>query len=280
MNPGPRWAAHPTRQAQVLRDKMAARHRAKIATPHGLRTCFEARIQRDGKQDAGSPVRRDTPRTQQGRGPSPTASRTGSPPTQGADPPAPRERRCELCGEPGKVLVHQVRNLASLGKPGPAPAHVGGRHGRNARKTLVVCRPCHDLIHHADRRRSGIDHWRATCTERCPRGSEERPRGKGPRPAAPRRAPYPVQSATPGASARGGSAGRRRCTRSVPPRTPPDNLTAVTHGDPHIARKGSFTYKSGLAVAVSDISPHPSSLVVVGVTGTQHGSGETVHRQL
>jgi hypothetical protein len=30
------------------------------------------------------------------------------------------KRRCELCGQPGKVLVHQVRKLASLGEPGPA----------------------------------------------------------------------------------------------------------------------------------------------------------------
>ena len=31
--------------------KMAARHKAKIETPHGLRTCFEARVDRDGKPD-------------------------------------------------------------------------------------------------------------------------------------------------------------------------------------------------------------------------------------
>ena len=31
--------------------KMAARHKAKIETRHGLRTCFEARIHRDGKPD-------------------------------------------------------------------------------------------------------------------------------------------------------------------------------------------------------------------------------------
>jgi group II intron reverse transcriptase/maturase len=30
--------------------KMAARHKAKIATPHGPRTCFEARIERNGRQ--------------------------------------------------------------------------------------------------------------------------------------------------------------------------------------------------------------------------------------
>ena len=31
--------------------KMAARYKAKIETPHGLRTCFEARVPRDGKKD-------------------------------------------------------------------------------------------------------------------------------------------------------------------------------------------------------------------------------------
>ena len=30
---------------------MAARYKAKIETPHGLRTCFEARVHRDGKKD-------------------------------------------------------------------------------------------------------------------------------------------------------------------------------------------------------------------------------------
>jgi hypothetical protein len=29
---------------------MAARHKAKIETPHGLRTCFEAKVERAGKQ--------------------------------------------------------------------------------------------------------------------------------------------------------------------------------------------------------------------------------------
>ena len=31
--------------------KMAARNKATIETPHGLRTCFEARIRREGKKD-------------------------------------------------------------------------------------------------------------------------------------------------------------------------------------------------------------------------------------
>ncbi len=127
--------------------KMAARHRAKITTPRGLRTCYEARIERDGKQPlvarfGGIPLVRDKNAVLTDRIPGPV--------------PYPRKelvtrllaRRCELCGEPGKVLVHQVRNLASLGKPGPAQPRWAAVMARKRRKTLVVCRPCHDLIHH------------------------------------------------------------------------------------------------------------------------------------
>jgi group II intron reverse transcriptase/maturase len=127
--------------------KMAARHRAKIATPHGPHTCYEARIERDGKQPlvarfGGIPLVRDKNAVLTDRIPGPV--------------PYPRKelvtrllaRRCELCGEPGKVLVHQVRNLASLGKPGPGQPRWAAVMARKRRKTLVVCRPCHDLIHH------------------------------------------------------------------------------------------------------------------------------------
>jgi hypothetical protein len=127
--------------------KMAARHRAKIATPHGPHTCYEARIERDGKQPlvarfGGIPLARDKNAVLTDRIPGPV--------------PYPRKeliirllaRRCELCGEPGKVLVHQVRNLASLGQPGPGQPRWAAVMARKRRKTLVVCRPCHDLIHH------------------------------------------------------------------------------------------------------------------------------------
>ena len=80
--------------------------------------------------------------------PSPTASRTGFPTHARSWSPGSSRNRCELCGEPGKVLVHQVRNLASLGKPGPAQPRWAAVMARKRRKTLVVCRPCHDLIHH------------------------------------------------------------------------------------------------------------------------------------
>ena len=56
--------------------------------------------------------------------------------------------RCELCENPGKVVVHQVRKLANLDKWADAgqPAWAA-LMARKRRKTLVVCRPCHDTIH-------------------------------------------------------------------------------------------------------------------------------------
>jgi hypothetical protein len=126
--------------------KMAARYKAKIETPHGLRTCFEARVPRDGKKDlvarfGGIPLLR---------------IKNGFI----ADPvpvsvPLPRKelicrlrkRRCELCGHGTVVDVHQVARLARLGAPGPGqPAWAALMAGKR-RKTLVVCQPCHEVIH-------------------------------------------------------------------------------------------------------------------------------------
>lgn len=55
---------------------------------------------------------------------------------------------CELCGSTEKVEVHHVRHLADLQKPGRAkkPYWVKIMAARH-RKTLIVCRKCHDAIH-------------------------------------------------------------------------------------------------------------------------------------
>lgn len=126
---------------------IAARYKAKIQTPHGLRTCLEAKIERDGKPPlvarfGGIPLVRDKDAVLSDRIPGRV--------------PYPRKelvarllaRRCELCGDTGPVLVHQVRKLASLGKPGPGQPRRAAVMARKRRKTLVVCHPCHDLIHH------------------------------------------------------------------------------------------------------------------------------------
>jgi hypothetical protein len=153
--------------------KMAAKYKAKIETPYGLRRCFEARVERQGKQPlvarfGGIPLVRNKDAI--------LADRT--PPRV----PYPRKelvtrllkRRCELCEEPAKVTVHQVRSLASLGKPDAGQPPWAALMTRMRRKTLVVCQACHDAIHHGQSDRpSGIGHRRATCIERCPRGSVE-----------------------------------------------------------------------------------------------------------
>jgi hypothetical protein len=127
--------------------KMAARHKAKIDTPHGPRTCYEARVERTGKQPlvarfGGIPLMRNKDAILVDR----------IPPRV----PYPRKelvirllkRRCELCEEPAKVAVHQVRSLASLGKPDAGQPPWAALMAKMRRKTLVVCQACHDAIHH------------------------------------------------------------------------------------------------------------------------------------
>ncbi len=126
--------------------KMAAKHRAKIETPNGRRTCYEVRVERPGKQPlvarfGGIPLVRDTRAVIVDRSPSDQVTFQRKELVRRL-----LARRCELCGEPGQVIVHQVRNLASLEK------HIGQPDWaalmlRKRRKTLVVCHPCHDAIH-------------------------------------------------------------------------------------------------------------------------------------
>jgi group II intron reverse transcriptase/maturase len=126
--------------------KIATRYKTRIETPQGLRTCFEARIHRHGKQDlvarfGGIPLVRKKNAVLTDRVPGPV--------------PTPRKelirrlqaRRCELCGETSKVVIHQVRKLASLGKPGSDQPNWASTMAAMRRKTLVVCAACHDVVH-------------------------------------------------------------------------------------------------------------------------------------
>jgi group II intron reverse transcriptase/maturase len=127
-------------------NKMAAKHMATIETPYGLRRCFEARVERTGKQPlvarfGGIPLVRDKRAFLVDRSPAHQIT-------------YPRKelvrrvlaRRCELCGDSDRVTVHQVRRLASLGTHTGQPPWAALML-RKRRKTLVVCRPCHDAIH-------------------------------------------------------------------------------------------------------------------------------------
>jgi group II intron reverse transcriptase/maturase len=125
--------------------KIAAKHKAKIMTPYGPRTCFEAVVDR-GKASkslvarfGGVPLNRHK-----------TAVINDQLPQRVAYPR--RELigrlsagRCELCEHTGEVQVHHVRALAELDASDPTPwakAMI-----RRRRKTLVVCSDCHDRIH-------------------------------------------------------------------------------------------------------------------------------------
>jgi group II intron reverse transcriptase/maturase len=126
--------------------KMAAKHTAKIPTPHGLRTCFEARIERDGRQPlvarfGGIPLHQQKSATVSDRQP----IRVDYPHKELitrllAD-------TCEICQQTGEVQVHHVRKLKDLGAPGPLQPQWAKAMMNRRRKTLVVCASCHDHIH-------------------------------------------------------------------------------------------------------------------------------------
>jgi group II intron reverse transcriptase/maturase len=126
--------------------KMAARHRAKIETSDGPRTCYEARKHREGKKDltarfGGITLRQDRRAVIHDPAPAPA--------------PYPRKelirrlqrRECELCETGTTVTVHQVTGLKALGQPGPGQPAWATLMARIRRKTLIVCAACHDWIH-------------------------------------------------------------------------------------------------------------------------------------
>jgi hypothetical protein len=101
--------------------KMAARYRATITTSQGPRRCYEARIEREGKQPLvarfdGISLTRHKYAVLNDRRPGTVTH--------------PREElvtrllagRCELCHESAAVSVHQVRSLADLGQTGSGPS--------------------------------------------------------------------------------------------------------------------------------------------------------------
>jgi group II intron reverse transcriptase/maturase len=126
--------------------KMAARHKAKVITGDGPRTCFEARRKRTGKPDlvarfGGIILRQDR-----------RAVITEPVPVRVRVPRREllarlRQRECELCETGTTVAVHQVTGLRELGKPGPGQPAWAALMAKKRRKTLIVCAPCHDWIH-------------------------------------------------------------------------------------------------------------------------------------
>ncbi len=141
--------------------KATTRHKAKISTPHGLRTCFEARIERDGRKPlvarfGGIPLRRQR-----------SATVTDRQPIRVDYPHKELVTRllaaaCEICQQPTEVHVHHVRALADLAHPGhgnpngPPPWQTGvARPSWSATAAMNESTPGSQPQH------SRHSHWRA-----------------------------------------------------------------------------------------------------------------------
>ncbi|MCU6482731.1 reverse transcriptase domain-containing protein [Arthrobacter sp. A2-55] len=125
--------------------KMAARYKAKINTSGGLRTCFEATLEREGMKPllarfGGFPLARQKRAFLNDR------LITG--------PAYPhkeliirlRHGVCEICGSRDGVRVHHIKALADLDRSATAPPWAQIMAARQ-RKTLIVCGSCYDLTH-------------------------------------------------------------------------------------------------------------------------------------
>ncbi|WP_390623319.1 HNH endonuclease [Saccharomonospora amisosensis] len=125
---------------------MAAKHKAKILTPHRPRTCFEARIERKNRQPLVARFG-ETPLHRQK-----TATVIDRQPIRVDYPHKELVSRLlkdtwEICQQAGDVQVHHVRKLADLGQPGPLQPLWAKAMTNRRRKTLVVCTSCHDQAH-------------------------------------------------------------------------------------------------------------------------------------
>jgi len=59
-----------------------------------------------------------------------------------------KAQECELCGSQTKIEVHHIRKLANIVRKGATKAEWQKRMLARNRKTLIVCRECHNNIHY------------------------------------------------------------------------------------------------------------------------------------
>jgi hypothetical protein len=128
--------------------KMARTYKSTVETAHGPRTCLQVTVARDGGRKplvarfGGIPLKRQR-----------TAVITDRSPVMASTRRNELIHRllaecCEICDAQESLQVHHIRKLADLNRPGrrerPAWMHL---MAKRRRKTLVVCRSCHEGIH-------------------------------------------------------------------------------------------------------------------------------------
>jgi len=169
--------------------KMARKHKATIDTPAGPRKCIQVSIPRGpGKEPVtarfgGIPLKRQKHAILRDREPVQSYS--------------PREivRRllsghCELCGGSSTTETHQIRKLSDLDRYGQDKPAWAALMARRRRKTLMVCRRCHQGIHngatatHAEKATGEPDAVNAARPVREEAAGKRTDRRSAPRPAA------------------------------------------------------------------------------------------------
>jgi hypothetical protein len=126
--------------------KMAAKYKAKIETPHGLRTCLQVVVERSGRKPlvarfGGIPLKRQQKAVLTDRVP----ERISYPRKE--LPLRLLRGSCEICEQQDDIVMHHVRKLADLGQPGPSQPAWAKLMAKRRRKTIAVCTTCHRAIH-------------------------------------------------------------------------------------------------------------------------------------
>ena len=121
--------------------RMARKYKTTIETPAGPRTVFQVTVERDrGRKPlvarfGGTPLKRVR-----------TAALTDQRPVMASN--RLLAERCEICACTVGLEVHHIRKLADLNKPGRRERPTWMRlMAMRRRKTLVICRRCHEDIH-------------------------------------------------------------------------------------------------------------------------------------
>jgi hypothetical protein len=138
--------------------KMARKYRTKIATPTGRQRCFQVKVNRTtSKAESKGEGKERPPLVAQFGGFSIKRRKDAvlvdqQPPhayTKGTELlKRLQANECELCGSTQQVEVHHIRKLADLNRLGrkEVPRWMRVMMARR-RKTLVLCRNCHEAIH-------------------------------------------------------------------------------------------------------------------------------------
>jgi group II intron reverse transcriptase/maturase len=129
-------------------NEIARRYASTVNTPDGLRRCFTVTVNREGRRPlvarfGGIPLRR-----QPGRALIDQSTTIHIKPRRSELLQRLLADVCERCGVTGFCEVHHIRKLADLKRKGrrERPLWVRSMATRR-RKTLVVCRSCHQAIH-------------------------------------------------------------------------------------------------------------------------------------